>query len=75
MVVLFIDSLVLCFTECKLLSTHFTSSLSLMISGFGIENSNFLQEISDKDGVLRISGYISSPSDIFLHEGIVISIN
>lgn len=54
------------FSEDELLSTHFGSStLSLLMSGFGIEDSSFLHEISAKDGVLRISGYISSPYDSF----------
>ncbi|XP_031269217.1 DNA mismatch repair protein MLH3 isoform X2 [Pistacia vera] len=53
-------------SEDELLSTHFASSpLSLLRSGFGIEDSSFLHEISAKDGVLRISGYISSPCDSF----------
>lgn len=63
---LFIDISFLCFSEDELLSTHFASSpLSLLRSGFGIKDSSFLHEISAKDGVLRISGYISSPYDSF----------
>ncbi|KAH7566166.1 hypothetical protein JRO89_XS08G0108900 [Xanthoceras sorbifolium] len=53
-------------SEVELLSTHSSSSpLSLLMSGFGIEDSSFLHELNADDDVFKISGYISSPCNTF----------
>ncbi|KAJ4714043.1 DNA mismatch repair protein MLH3 [Melia azedarach] len=50
-------------SEDELLITRSSASpLPLMMRSFGIENSGFLHEVNANDGVLKISGYISSPS-------------
>lgn len=54
---------ILCISEDELLITRSSASpLPLMMRSFGIENSGFLHEVNANDGVLKISGYISSPS-------------
>ncbi|XP_057469421.1 DNA mismatch repair protein MLH3 isoform X2 [Actinidia eriantha] len=40
-----------------------SSPLSLLTSGFGIEVSSFLHELSVTDGVLKLLGYMSTPHD------------
>ncbi|XVF16035.1 hypothetical protein REPUB_Repub09cG0206900 [Reevesia pubescens] len=53
-------------SEEELLSTHHSSSpLSLLMSGFGIEDCAFLQKLNANDGSLNLSGYISGPNDSF----------
>lgn len=51
-------------SEDQLLSTSPSSStLSLLICNFGIEASSSLHEINLSNGVLKLSGYVSGPSD------------
>ncbi|XP_022741001.1 DNA mismatch repair protein MLH3 [Durio zibethinus] len=53
-------------SEDELLSTHPSSSpLSLLMSGFGIEDSSCLQKLNANDGSIELSGLISSPSGSF----------
>ncbi|GMP32182.1 hypothetical protein CsSME_00006061 [Camellia sinensis var. sinensis] len=44
-------------------TTPSSSPLSLLTSGFGIEISSSLHELNVSDGVLKLSGYMSSPRD------------
>lgn len=46
-----------------LLCTNRSSPLSLLTSGFGIDVSASLHEINTSDGKLKLSGYMSGPSD------------
>ncbi|WCJ32829.1 DNA mismatch repair protein MLH3 [Euphorbia peplus] len=50
-------------SEDELLCTRFSSSLSLLMSVYGIEDSKFLHELNISGGVLKLSGYISGPFD------------
>lgn len=53
-------------SDDELLSTKSASSpLSLITSGFGIEDSGSLHELNITDGVLKLSGYVSGPCDTF----------
>ncbi|XP_020532764.1 DNA mismatch repair protein MLH3 isoform X2 [Jatropha curcas] len=49
--------------EDELLCTRPSSALSLLMSGFGIEDSCFFHELDVSNGVLKLSGYISGPCD------------
>ncbi|GMP31904.1 hypothetical protein CsSME_00005925 [Camellia sinensis var. sinensis] len=44
-------------------TTPSSSPLSLLTSGFGIEIFSSLHELNVSDGVLKLSGYMSSPRD------------
>ncbi|KAL7223717.1 hypothetical protein ACSBR1_025210 [Camellia fascicularis] len=44
-------------------TTPSSSPLSLLTSGFGFEISSSLHELNVSDGVLKLSGYMSSPCD------------
>ncbi|XP_065856516.1 DNA mismatch repair protein MLH3 isoform X2 [Euphorbia lathyris] len=50
-------------SEDELLCTRFSSSLSLLMSVYGIDDSKFLHELNISGGVLKLSGYISGPFD------------
>uniref|UniRef100_A0A2P2LHF7 MutL C-terminal dimerisation domain-containing protein n=2 Tax=Rhizophora mucronata TaxID=61149 RepID=A0A2P2LHF7_RHIMU len=52
-------------SEDELLSTCTSSTLLLLKSGFGIENTSCLHELNASDGVLKLSGYILGPCDGF----------
>lgn len=45
-------------------ATPSSSPLSRLMSGYGVEVANFLPELNVTDGVLKLSGYISSPCGI-----------
>uniref|UniRef100_A0A6M2EQ95 DNA mismatch repair protein S5 domain-containing protein n=1 Tax=Populus davidiana TaxID=266767 RepID=A0A6M2EQ95_9ROSI len=52
-------------SEEELLCTNPSSAMSLLMSGFGIEDSSSLHELNISDGVLKLSGYISGPCSSF----------
>ncbi|KAI9394506.1 hypothetical protein POPTR_005G101900v4 [Populus trichocarpa] len=49
----------------ELLCTNPSSAMSLLMSGFGIEDSSSLHELNISDSVLKLSGYISGPCSSF----------
>nr|XP_034889821.1 DNA mismatch repair protein MLH3 isoform X1 [Populus alba] len=52
-------------SEEELLCTNPSSAISLLMSGFGIEDSSSLHELNISDGVLKLSGYVSGPCSSF----------
>ncbi|KAK0604478.1 hypothetical protein LWI29_015995 [Acer saccharum] len=53
-------------SEVELLRTHSSASpLSVLMSGFGIEDSSFLHELNVDDDILKMSGYLSTPCNTF----------
>ncbi|CAL5371277.1 unnamed protein product [Camellia sinensis] len=50
-------------SEDEFCTTPSSSPLSLLTSGFGIEIFSSLHELNVSDGVLKLSGYMSSPRD------------
>ncbi|KAF3440880.1 hypothetical protein FNV43_RR19166 [Rhamnella rubrinervis] len=52
-------------SEGVLLCTNLSSPLALLTSGFGIDVSASLHELNTSDGKLKLSGYVSGPSDDF----------
>lgn len=66
MVVVFVfDILFLKCSEEELFCTHPSSALSLLMSGFGIDDSSSLHELNISDGLLKLSGCISAPCSSF----------
>jgi DNA mismatch repair protein MLH3 len=62
---LFLTSCVPKCSEEELLCTNPSSAMSLLMSGFGIEDSSSLHELNISDSVLKLSGYISGPCSSF----------
>ncbi|KAJ6305195.1 hypothetical protein OIU78_020686 [Salix suchowensis] len=52
-------------SEEELFCTHPSSALSLLMSGFGIDDSSSLHELNISDGLLKLSGFISAPCSSF----------
>ncbi|KAJ6413347.1 hypothetical protein OIU84_006191 [Salix udensis] len=52
-------------SEEELFCTHPSSALSLLTSGFGIDDSSSLHELNISDGLLKLSGCISAPCSSF----------